>query len=80
VLQRNSRGRVALTNRDRMFFVLLYRWFPSVLQAMMIVRPENCCALAPRRLSPLLALEIAGAGRASADQGGVARFDPADEP
>jgi hypothetical protein len=24
-----------------MFFVLLYRWFPSMLQAMMIVRPET---------------------------------------
>jgi hypothetical protein len=34
-------------------------------------------ALAPRRLSPLLALEIAGAGRASADPAGAARSDPA---
>jgi hypothetical protein len=41
VLQRNSRGRVALTNGDRMFFVLLYRWFPSILQAMTIARPET---------------------------------------
>jgi hypothetical protein len=41
VLKRNSRGRVALTNGDRMFFVLLYRWFPSILQAMTIVRPET---------------------------------------
>jgi transposase InsO family protein len=41
VLQRNSRGRLALTNGDRMFFVLLYRWFPSILQAMTIVRPET---------------------------------------
>ena len=41
VLQRNSRGRLELTNGDRMFFVLLYRWFPSILQAMTIVRPET---------------------------------------
>jgi transposase InsO family protein len=41
VLQRNSRGRLELTNGDRMFFVLLYRWFPSILQAMTIVRPES---------------------------------------
>ena len=41
VLQRNSRGRIELTNGDRMFFVLLYRWFPSILQAMTIVRPET---------------------------------------
>ena len=41
VLQRNLRGRIELTNGDRMFFVLLYRWFPSILQAMTIVRPET---------------------------------------
>jgi hypothetical protein len=41
VLQRNSLGRVPLTNGDRTFFVLLYRWFPSILQAMTIVRPET---------------------------------------
>ena len=41
VLQRMSSGRVALTNGDRRFFVLLYRWFPSILQAMTIVRPET---------------------------------------
>ena len=40
-LQRNLRGRVEFTNGDRMFFVLLYRWFPSILQAMAIVRPET---------------------------------------
>ena len=37
VLQRNLRGRIELTNGDRMFFALLYRWFPSILQAMTIV-------------------------------------------
>jgi hypothetical protein len=41
VLQRNLRGRIELTNGDRMFFALLYRWFPSILQAMTIVRPET---------------------------------------
>ena len=41
VLKRNSRGRVELTNGDRMFFVLLYRWFPSILQAITIVRSET---------------------------------------
>ena len=33
VLQRRVRGRVQLTNGDRLFLVLLYRWFPSVLRA-----------------------------------------------
>jgi len=41
VLQRKVRGRIELSNCDRLFFVLLYRWFPSVLKAMMIVRPET---------------------------------------
>jgi hypothetical protein len=40
VLQRKMRGRVQFTNSDRLFFVLLYRLFPSVLKAMAIVRPE----------------------------------------
>jgi hypothetical protein len=33
VLQRKVRGRVRFTNSDRLFFVQLYRWFPSVLKA-----------------------------------------------
>jgi transposase InsO family protein len=35
------RGRVQFTNGDRLFFVQLYRWFPSVLKAVTIVRPET---------------------------------------
>jgi hypothetical protein len=41
VMQRKVRGRVQLTNSDRLFFIQLYRWCPSVLKAMMIVRPET---------------------------------------
>src|SRR5213075_1270053 len=58
VLQRRVRGRVQLTNGDRLFLVLLYRWFPSVLRAITIIRPGDPGALASGRLSPLLALEI----------------------
>ena len=36
VLQRQVRGRVQFTNSDRLFFIQLYRWFPSVLKAMTI--------------------------------------------
>jgi hypothetical protein len=32
ILQRKARRRVRLTNSDRMFFVLPYRWFPSILK------------------------------------------------
>ena len=50
VLQRKVRGRVPFTNSDRLFFVQLYRWFPSVLDD----HPaRDACALAscrPRRI------------------------------
>ena len=41
VLQRKVRGRVQFTNGDRLFFIQLYRWCPSVLKAMIILRPET---------------------------------------
>src|SRR5262249_29526557 len=41
VLRRQIRGRVRLTNNDRLFFVQLYRWFPSVLKVVTIIRPET---------------------------------------
>ncbi len=41
VLRRKVRDRVHLTNGDRLFLVQLYRWFPSVLKAITIVRPET---------------------------------------
>src|SRR5438034_3667487 len=41
VLRRKVRGRVQLTNGDRLFLVLLYRWFPSALKTITIIRPET---------------------------------------
>jgi transposase InsO family protein len=41
VLRRNMRGRVRLTNHDRWFFVQLYRWFPSILTVLTIIRPAT---------------------------------------
>ena len=41
VLRRKVRGRVQLTNSDRLFLIQLYRWFPSVLKVITIVRPET---------------------------------------
>jgi hypothetical protein len=38
------RGRVQVTNSDRLFFIQLiqlYRWFPVILKAMTIIRPET---------------------------------------
>src|SRR2546427_4802218 len=41
VLQRRVSGRVQLTNGDRLFLVMLYRWFPSILKVITIIRPET---------------------------------------
>ena len=41
VLRRKLKGRAHLTNNDRWFFLQLYRWFPSILQVLTIVRPET---------------------------------------
>jgi hypothetical protein len=41
VLRRKLRGRVRLANGDRLFFVWLYRLFPSILRAILIIRPDS---------------------------------------
>jgi hypothetical protein len=41
VLRRKVRGRARLSNNDRWFFVQLYRWFPSILEVLKIIRPET---------------------------------------
>jgi transposase InsO family protein len=41
VLRQRVHGRVRLTNNDRWFFVQLYRWFPSILTVLTIIRPET---------------------------------------
>jgi hypothetical protein len=41
VLRRRLHGGVRLTDSDRWFFIQLYRWFPSILQVLTIIRPET---------------------------------------
>src|SRR6202012_5406974 len=41
ILRRSLHGRVRLTNDDRWFFIQLYRWFPSILKVLTIIRPET---------------------------------------
>src|SRR4249920_3281113 len=41
VLRRKLHGRVRLANHDRWFFIQLYRWFPSILKVLTIIRPET---------------------------------------
>ena len=41
VLRRKVKGRVPLRNGDRWFLVQLYRWFPSILNVLTVIRPET---------------------------------------
>jgi hypothetical protein len=41
VLRRRLQRRVRLTNHDRWYFIQLFRWFPSILQVLTIIRPET---------------------------------------
>src|SRR6201991_2438366 len=41
VLRHRPHGRVRLANHDRWFIIQLYRWFPSILQVLTIIRPET---------------------------------------
>src|ERR1700681_5040750 len=41
VLRRKLKGRARFTNNDRWFFVQLYRWFPSILPVLLIIRPDT---------------------------------------
>src|SRR6202051_4513487 len=41
VLRRRLHGRVRLSNSDRWFFIQLYRWFPSTLKVLTVIRPET---------------------------------------
>jgi hypothetical protein len=76
VLQRKVRGRVRFTNTDRLFFIQLYRWFPSVFKAITIVRPETLVRWHRAGFSPLLALQISKPGRTPANQCRFASIDP----
>ena len=41
VLRRRVPGLVRLYQSDRWFFIQLYRWFPSILSVLTIIRPET---------------------------------------
>src|SRR5262245_1397252 len=41
ILQHKACGRVQLTNSDRLFFVMLYRWFPSILKTATLIQPDT---------------------------------------
>ena len=41
ILRRRLRRRLKLSNADRLFFVWLYRLFPSISRALLIIRPDT---------------------------------------
>ena len=79
VLRRQVRGRVRVTDDNRLFLIQLYRWFPLILKAITIIRPQTLVPLASCRLPPVLALEIPIPGRPAANRRRPAGADPADQ-
>ena len=57
VLSRKT-SRVWLRNIDPLIFVRLYRLFPTILNAITVVKPETAIRWHQRGLSGLLALEV----------------------
>jgi hypothetical protein len=80
VLRRKSPTRVRLWNIDRLLLVWLYRLYPSLLDAIIIVQPETVIRFAPTRFPRLLAVEVPPRRRPSKDRLRDASADPADEP
>src|SRR6266481_9069308 len=58
VLRRSAPARLRLTNTDRLIFVWLYRLFPPPARYRSHLQAGDAGAVAPRRLSPVLALEV----------------------
>jgi hypothetical protein len=59
--------------------VVLYRWFPSVLKAITIIRPETLLRWHRAGFRAVLAFEIWLVWRPPKDRCGTARADPADQ-
>ena len=72
VLRRKLKGRAHLTNNDRWFFVQLYRWFPSILQVLMIILPRRwCVGIGPAFAAIGAGNRIAGEGDRKSIQNGA---------
>ena len=79
VLRRKVHGRVRLTRGDRIFFVQLYRWLPSILKVNNDRPPRYAGALASRWVSLLLRLAVSLNGRTPTDRRRATRLDPTHE-
>ena len=56
VLRRRLPGRVRLTSNDRLFFIQLYRWFPSILKVLTIIRPRDARVCGMHSNHPLVGI------------------------
>ena len=77
ILRRQMRGRVRFSYDDRLFFVLLYGWFPSILKVLTIIRPETLIGW--HRAGFRCYWRWKSRGRGATDWGGLTRADPADQ-
>jgi hypothetical protein len=77
VLQRKVLGRVQLTDSDRLFFVQLYRWFPS---AVTMVRPETLLRWHREGFRRYWRWKSRELRRTVTHLGGIAGVDPTHEP
>src|SRR5665811_1666580 len=75
VLRRKLRGRVQFANSDRWFFVQLYRWFPSILQVLTIIRPETLIHWHRSGFRCYWRWKSRSLGGLAADRGGAARVE-----
>ena len=78
VLRRRFPSNPKLVVADRLLFVWLYRLFPSVMNAVTIIRPETIVRW--HGVSTVLALEVALSRRSAEDTRGDPAPDPGDEP
>jgi hypothetical protein len=79
VLRRKVPGRARFTNNDRGFFIQLYRWFPSILQVLTIIRPETLVHWHRDGFRRYWHWKSRPTGRTTADQDGPTRADPENE-
>jgi len=83
VLRRKVRGRVQLSNDDRLFLIQLYRWFPSILKAITIIRPETLVRwhrAGFRRYRPWKSRSLGGRPQVDADRRALIRRISVDNP
>jgi len=83
VLRRKVRCRVQLSNDDRLFLIQLYRWFPSILKAITIIRPETLVRwhrAGFRRYRPWKSRSLGGRPQVDADRRALIRRISVDNP